>query len=385
MENKLFNEIVGFIRSTFNDEDFITLHEPKFRGNEKKYINKCIDSTFVSTVGEFVNEFENKISEYTNSRYTVVTVNGTEALHLSLLLAGVSVNDEVITQPVTFVATANAISYTGGKPVFVDVDRNTLSISPEKLEEFIKENYELRDKECVNIRTGNILKACVPVHIFGHPAKIDDIINICNKYNVKVIEDSAESLGSLYKNKHTGTFGYMGILSFNGNKIITTGGGGAILTDNEDIAKRAKHLTTQAKVSHPWEYYHNETGYNYRMPNINAALGLAQLEQIEEFVNLKRQLARKYSEFFISIGIDFINEPENSRSNYWLNCIILKNQEERDAFLNYSNKKGVMTRPVWTLMPDLPMFKYCLKSDLSNSKWLQERVVNIPSSAVKIN
>lgn len=382
METFKFKEILTFIRGIYQTDNFIPLHEPKFPGNEKKYINKCIDSTFVSTVGEFVNEFENKISEYTGSRYTVVTVNGTEALHLSLLLAGVSVNDEVITQPVTFVATANAISYTGGKPVFVDVDRNTLSISPEKLEEFIKENYELRDKECVNIRTGNFLKACVPVHIFGHPAKIDDIINICNKYNVKVIEDSAESLGSLYKNKHTGTFGYLGILSFNGNKIITTGGGGAILTDNEDIAKQAKHLTTQAKVSHPWEYYHNETGYNYRMPNINAALGLAQLEQIEEFVNLKRQLAKKYSEFFKSTGIDFINEPENSRSNYWLNCIILNNQEERDAFLNYSNKKGVMTRPVWTLMPDLPMFKDCYKSDLSNSKWLQERVVNIPSSAV---
>lgn len=385
MENKLFKEIIDFIRNTFNPKEFIPLHEPRFWGNEKKYLNRCIDSTFVSSVGEFVDEFEKKIAEYTNSKYTVVTVNGTEALHLALMLAGVRAGDEVITQPVTFVATANAISYTNAKPVFVDVDMDTLSLSPEKLEKFLKENYELRGNDCVNIKTGNILKACVPVHIFGFPARIDDIINICSEYNIKVIEDAAESLGSFYKNRHTGTFGNLGILSFNGNKIITTGGGGAILTDDKEIAKRAKHLTTQAKIKHPWEYNHDVTGYNYRMPNLNAAFGLAQLEQIEEFVNLKRQLAKKYSDFFSSVGIDFINEPKNSRSNYWLNCIIFKNIKERNDFLELSNKNGVMTRPIWTLMPDLPMFRNCLKGDLSNSKWMQERVVNIPSSAVKFN
>jgi len=359
----------------------IPLHEPKFIGNEKEYLNECIDSTFVSSVGKFVDEFEKRIAEYTGSKYAVVTVNGTAALQVALRLAGVSENDEVITQPLTFVATCNAIKYLGANPVFVDVDKDTLGLSPESLERFLNENSVIENNKCVNKKTNNKIKACLPMHTFGHPCKIDKIVEICDKFNISVVEDAAESLGSFYKNKHTGTFGLFGTLSFNGNKIITTGGGGMILTNNEQLARKAKHITTTAKVPHTYEYIHDELGYNYRMPNLNAALGCAQLEQLPKFIENKRELAEKYKRYFEKLDdITFISEPENSFSNYWLNAIILKDKNERDKFLRITNEQGVMTRPIWKLMYKLEMYKDCLRQDCKNAEWLEDRVVNIPSS-----
>jgi perosamine synthetase len=367
----MYKQTVEYIKHLYNQNDFIALHEPHFAGNEKKYINECIDSNFVSSVGEFVNTFEQKIAQYTGAKYAVATVNGTAALHIALILAGVGRGDEVITQPLTFVATANAISYTGARPIFIDVDRETLGLSPKKLEAFLAKNYT------------NKIKACIPMHTFGHPAKIDEIKAVCDRYNIVVVEDAAESLGSFFKNKHTGTFGDLGTLSFNGNKIITTGGGGMIITNNENLAKRAKHITTTAKIPHKWEYLHDETAYNYRLPNINAALGCAQMENLDDFVNKKRKLAQDYKEFFSNTGINFFTEPENACSNYWLNAIILQDRQQRDEFLEYTNNNGVMTRPAWCLMNKLDMYKNCLYDNIENAMWIEERLVNIPSG-VKI-
>ena len=378
----MYETAIDFIRSIYGSERVIPLHEPRFIGNEKKYLNDCIDSTFVSSTGKFVDEFEEKIAKYTGAKYAVATSNGTSALHIALLLANVAKNDEVITQPLTFVATCNAISYCGADPVFIDVDKDTMGLSPSALQTFLEKNTTVTGQQCVNNNTGKIIKACVPMHAFGHPCRIDDIKDICYKYKILLIEDAAESLGSFYKDKHTGTFGQMGVISFNGNKIITGGSGGCVITDNEILAKRAKHLTTTAKVPHKWEYIHDMIGYNYRMPNLNAALIVAQLEQLDKFLSSKRSLANAYKEFFKNSDIRFVTEPENSKSNYWLNAILLKNKEQRDSFLNETNSKGVMTRPIWTLMNKLSMFKDSQCGDLSNAEWLEKRVVNIPSGVI---
>jgi perosamine synthetase len=378
----MFENIVRFIQKTYKTTETIPLHEPRFVGNEKKYLNECIDSTFVSSVGKFVEEFEKKIAEYVGTKFAVATINGTSALHIALLLANVKENDEVITQPLTFVATCNAINYCGAQPVFIDVDRETMGLSPKALQIFLETNTTIQNNQCINNVTGKVIKACVPMHTFGHSCKIDEIKNICDQYRICLIEDCAESLGSLYKDKHTGTFGQIGVMSFNGNKIITAGGGGCIVTNDEVLARKAKHLTTTAKVPHKWEYAHDMIGYNYRMPNLNAALLVAQLENLEIFLLRKRELAIAYSDFFNDTTCQFVKEPIASQSNYWLNAIILKDQEQRDLFLDETNSKGVMTRPIWTLMNKLTMFQNAQCGELTNAEWLEGRVVNIPSGVV---
>ncbi len=377
-----YTPVVDCIRSVYKTDSFIPLHEPRFLGNEKKYLNECIDSTFVSSVGKFVDEFEEKIASYTGAKYAVATSNGTSALHISLLLANVEQNDEVITQPLTFIATCNAISYCNASPVFIDVDKDTMGMSPVALEIFLKENAEVKNQQCVNKSTGKIIKACIPMHTFGHPCRIEEIQKICKEWHIVLVEDSAESLGSFYRGQHTGTFGELGVISFNGNKIITSGGGGCILTNNEDLAKKAKHITTTAKEPHKWEYTHDMVGYNYRMPNLNAALIVAQLEQLDGFLKSKRSLAKIYKKFFQNGDIHFVTDPENAKSNYWLNSIVLKSKDQRDLFLDETNSKGIMTRPIWVLMNKLPMFEKAQCGDLTNSEWLEERVVNIPSSVI---
>jgi len=376
----MFQETIELIQSTFNTTDFIPLHEPRFVGNEKKYLNECIDSTFVSSVGKFVDRFEEEIAQYTGAKYAVATVNGTSALHVSLLLVDVQEGDEVITQPLTFVATCNAISYCGAKSVFVDVDKDTLGMSPNALKVFLDENTELKGGKCINKVTGKTIKACIPMHTFSHPCRIDAIKEICDANHIALVEDAAESLGSYYNGKHTGTFGKVGAISFNGNKIITAGGGGCIITDDEELAKKAKYITTTAKVPHKWEYTHDVVGYNYRMPNLNAALLVAQLENLESFLGNKRELSRAYKDFFEASNIMFLTEPKDSRSNYWLNAVILKDKAERDIFLKETNAKCVMTRPIWTLMNKLEMFKNAQCGLLDNALWLENRAVNIPSS-----
>jgi aminotransferase in exopolysaccharide biosynthesis len=375
--------LVNFIQNIYNTKDFIPLHEPRFIGNEKKYLNDCIDSTFVSSVGKYVDMFEEKFAKKVGAKYAIATVNGTSALHISLLLCDVQRDDEVITQALTFIATCNAIDYIGAKPIFVDVDLDTMGLSPKSLEIFLEKNCEVKNNQCINKTTNKIIKACVPMHTFGHSCKIEEIRYICDTWCIALVEDSAESLGSYYKNKHTGTFGKLGAFSFNGNKIITSGGGGVIVTDDESLAKKAKHLTTTAKIPHPYEYRHNMIGYNYRMPNLNASLLVAQLEQLDNFVESKRKLANKYEEFFKNHDdIEFIKEPQDSKSNYWLQAIILKDIKKRDEFLKFTNKNGVMTRPIWKLMNELEMFKDSQCDELKNSKYLEQRVVNISSSVV---
>ena len=379
----MFEEIISFIRKTYQTKEFIHLHEPRFIGNEKKYLNECIDSTYVSSVGSYVNEFEEIVADLSGVKYAVATSNGTSALHVGLKILGVDESSEVITQSLTFIATANAISYCNASPIFVDVDKDTLGLSPIKLKEFLDEHAVLNDNgECVNKSSRKIIKACVPMHTFGHPCRIDEIIEVCDSYNIAVLEDCAESLGSFYKEKHTGSFGKIGIFSFNGNKIITTGAGGMLVSNDQHIAKKAKHITTTAKVPHPYEFIHDELGYNYRLPNIAAALGLAQMEKLQVFLKSKRELANRYEAFFSDKNVDFISEPNNSRSNYWLNSIILKDRETRDSFLDYSNSKGVMTRPIWKLMNKIEMYKNAQTSNLENSEWLEDRVVNISSSVL---
>ncbi|MGE3591186.1 MAG: LegC family aminotransferase [Arcobacter sp.] len=373
-------KVVDFIKETFNTKEFIALHEPRFIGNEKKYLNDCIDSTFVSSVGKYVDRFEKEFAKTVGSKYAIATVNGTAALHISLLLADVKKDDEVIAQPLTFIATCNAISYIGAKPIFVDVDLDTMGLSPDSLKTFLETNCEIKENICINKTTGKTIKACVPMHTFGHPCKIEEIKEICDMWHIILVEDAAESLGSYYKDKHTGTFGKLGTFSFNGNKIITSGGGGVIVTDDEELAKKAKHLTTTAKVPHSFEYVHDEIGYNYRLPNINAALLVAQLEQLEKFLVSKRNLAQNYKEFFTNKNITFIEEPKGCKSNYWLQAVLLDDKTKRDEFLEFTNKNGVMTRPIWKLMNELEMFKNCQKDNLKNARYLEERVVNIPSS-----
>ncbi len=378
-----YQSIVDFIRELYKSpKDFIPLHAPLFSGNEKKYLNECIDTTFVSSVGKFVDQFEIEIAKYTGATKAVSVVNGTNALHLALKLVGVNAGDEVITQPLTFIATANAISYCNAKPIFLDVDLETMGLSPKALLLFLETETEQKPDGCYNKKTKKRIKACVPMHTFGHPCRIDELVEICNQYQIELVEDAAESLGSYYKGQHTGTFGKVGVLSFNGNKVITTGGGGMLLFNDEKLAQKAKHLTTQAKVPHAWEFVHDEIGYNYRMPNINAAIGVAQLEQIEEMLLSKRKIANAYKEFFLASTLTFFPEPIGAKSNYWLNVLILEDRKSRDQFLEFTNARGVMTRPVWELMSKLPMFKDCQVGDLSNAEWLADRVVNIPSSVI---
>jgi len=376
----MYEKIVTFIQDTFATKNFIPLHEPRFIGNEKKYLNECLDSTFVSSVGAYVDRFEKEFALQVGCKYAIATVNGTAALHVSLVLMGVGVDDEVITQPLTFIATCNAITYCGAKPIFVDVDKETLGLSPEALSRFLDEHAKIKNNQCVNKTTGKVIKACVPMHTFGYPCRIDEIKAICDTWHIGLIEDAAESLGSYFKDQHTGTFGKVGAFSFNGNKIITSGGGGVIVTNDEALAKRAKHITTTAKVSHKWEFVHDEVGFNYRLPNLNAALLVAQLEQVNYFLENKRALSKIYEDFFESLDVQFIKEPKDSKANYWLNAIMLDTKEQRDLFLEYTNSHGVMTRPIWTLMNKLEMFKACQCGDLSNAIYFEERIVNIPSS-----
>ena len=376
----MYTDVISFIRKTYNTPtDFIPLHEPRFNGNEKKYVMDTIDSTFVSSVGKYVDRFEEIIREYTGAKYAVAVVNGTAALHMSLLLAGVKKDDLVVTQALSFIATCNAISYIGAEPIFVDVDKARLGMSYDALRKFLS-GVELVNDVAIHKESGRKVAACVPMHTFGHPVEIDKIVELCNQYNIPVVEDAAESLGSTYKNKQTGTFGLLGTYSFNGNKTITCGGGGIIVTNNDELGKQAKHLTTQAKVPHRWEYVHDHIGYNYRCPNLNAALACAQLEQLDTFLNNKRITAKEYKKFFNNSTIDFIEEPINSKSNYWLNAILLPSHEERNTFLTETNDNGIMTRPIWALMHRLEMFKDCIHDGLFNSLDIENRLVNIPSS-----
>lgn len=381
-----FDKIISAVREVYETKQgFIPLHTPVFKGNEKKYVNETIDSTFVSSVGAFVNKFEEEIANFTGTKYGVAISNGTSALHLALMVSGVQPGDEVITQPLTFVATANAISHAGAIPVFVDVDKDTMGMSPASLQEFL-DNYTMLNDQgiCINKTTGRKISACVPMHTFGFPTRIDEIASICKKNSIVLVEDAAESLGSTYKNVHTGNFGLTSVLSFNGNKTITCGGGGAILTNDEDVAKKAKHLSTTAKLPHKWEFVHDDVAYNYRMPNLNAALACAQLEQLEKFLRIKRELACYYKEFFRDVeGVHFATEIKDAKANYWLNTIIFDDPVKKEEFLAYSNEHGVMTRPIWRLMNKLPMYSNCFKTALDNAEYLEERVVNIPSSVIE--
>lgn len=373
--------MVSFVREHFNTNQFIPLHEPRFRGNEKKYLGETIDSTFVSSVGAFVDQFEHMMQDITGAAKSIAVVNGTASLQVALRLAGVKKDEEVITQALTFIATANAIVYNNAIPVFVDVDLDTMGLSPVALEEFLEEFGELRENGCYNKSTGRRIAACMPMHTFGFPVHLDEIVTICNKWNILLVEDAAESLGSYYKGKHTGTIGLISGFSFNGNKIVTCGGGGAIVTNNTELGIQAKYLTTTAKRPHPYEFFHDELGYNFRMPNLNAALACAQLESLNGFLEDKRNLAHKYAEFFKESGIKFRQETSDTKANYWLMCVELNNKSERDDFLKSTNEQGVMTRPIWDLMYRLPMYAHCQRDAQKNAEFLVERIVNIPSSA----
>lgn len=374
-------EVIDFIRQLYGTKEFIPLAVPVFAGNEKNYLEECIDTTFVSSVGKFVDRFEKDMAEYAGCKRAVVCVSGTNALHMSMMLVGVERDDEVLTQALTFIATCNAISYIGAHPVFIDVDKSTMGLSPNALKEWLVKNAEVKNGQCYNKNTGRRVKACVPMHTFGHPVRIEEIANLCEEYHIELVEDAAESIGSLYKGKHTGTFGKIGAISFNGNKTITTGGGGMMLFNDEELAAHAKYLTTQAKVPHRWEFRHDHIGYNYRMPNINAALGCAQLENLDKFIESKRQLALEYGEYFKNVAdIQFFTEPEDSFSNYWLQAVILKDKDAQQEFLQQTNDNGVMTRPIWELMNRLPMFEHSENDGLKNTIWFADRVVNIPSS-----
>ncbi len=375
--------LIAFIKNTYNDREYIPLHEPVFFGKEKDYLIHTINSTFVSSVGDFINEFENAVRNYTNSKYAIATVNGTSALHVALKLAGVKSKDEVITQSLTFVATCNAIRYCDAEPIFADVSKKTLSLCSSSVKMFLQENCEMRDDGlCWNKKSNKIVRACLPMHTFGFPAELDQLKKLCDKYNICLVEDAAESLGSKYKKKHTGTIGKLSAISFNGNKIITTGGGGMILTDDKNLARKAKHLTTTAKVNHKWDYLHDNVGFNYRLPNINAALGVAQMELLPKILNAKRMLAQKYQDWGEKNGFQFIKEQENSKANYWLNTILTNDLTERNYVLEKTNNSGVRTRPAWYPMHKLNINLKFQKTDLSNTNWLNDRLINLPSSAI---
>lgn len=377
----MYKNVVDFIHQLYQTDEFVPLHTPLFIGNEKKYMNECIDTTFVSSVGKFVDRFEEMVAAYTGAKKAVVCVSGTNALHMAMMLVGVQRDDEVLTQALTFIATCNAISYIGAHPVFIDVDRDTMGLSPDAMKAWLVKNAEIKNGQCYNKRTGRRVKACVPMHTFGHPTKLDELVALCHEYHIELVEDAAESMGSFYKGRHTGTFGRVSAISFNGNKTITTGGGGMLLFQDEELGILAKHLTTQAKIPHRWDFVHDQIGYNYRMPNINAALGCAQMENLERYIENKRATANEYNNFFADIpNVDFFTEPIECRSNYWLNVVLLQDRRAQQDFLAFTNDHGVMTRPVWQLMNKLDMFKHCETDGLVNTCWFEERIVNIPSS-----
>ncbi len=382
--SEFFAEFVSVVRDMFSTEEFIPLHAPRFEGREKEFVLQALDSTFVSSVGHFVTEFETMLADYTGAEFAIATSSGTAALHTALHLSGVEYGEEVITVPLTFVATCNAIRYCGAEPVFVDVEWGSLGLCPDSLLEFLNDSAEVRDDGlCWNIHSNKVIRACVPVHNLGHPTRINNIQEICAQYNIDLIEDAAESLGSLLDGTHTGLIGRVGVFSFNGNKIVTTGGGGALITHDKNLAQRARHCTTTAKQAHPWLFLHDELGFNYRLPNINAALGCGQLEQLPEYVDKKRALARRYREWIgDDSSVEFVVEPQGARSNYWLNAILFENREVRDQFLKYTNDLGVMTRPIWTPMHTLPMYKSCQHGDLSTAEAIEASLVNIPSSVI---
>ena len=381
LDNKKNTNTIKFIRDTFSSKDkFIPLHEPRFVGNEKKYLLDTIDSTFVSSVGAYVDKFESMMQNISQTQKAIAVVNGTSGIQVALRLVGVKAGDEVLTQALTFVATANAIVYNGAKPVFLDVDLDTMGLSPVSIQNFLEEYGEIREEGCYNKKTGNKIAACLPMHTFGFPVRIKELIRICEEWKIPVVEDAAESLGSEYKGQPTGSFGEVGVFSFNGNKIVTSGGGGAIVTNNTDLGIKAKYLTTTAKQPHAYEYVHDELGYNYRMPNLNAALACAQLEKLNWFLEKKRELAKSYKEFFEGTEVKFRTELPETKANYWLMCVELENRKARDLFLKETNEAKVMTRPIWELMFRLPMYQDCLKDEQLNAKFLVDRIVNIPSS-----
>lgn len=383
--NLFVNRIVDVLSTVLHGpEKFVPLHTPEFAGNEIKYLTNCIESNFVSSVGEYVDLFEKKLADYTGVKRAIVTVNGTAALHACLLLSGVVAGDEVLVPTFTFIATANAVRYCGATPHFIDVTEETLGVDPVKLLRYLEKNFVVKFGACQNKRTGAIVRSIVPMHSFGHPVDMDPLVDICAEFAIEIVEDAAESLGSYYKNTHTGNFGKLAALSFNGNKIVTTGGGGAILTNDEELGHLAKHLTTTAKVPHKWELNHDRIGFNYRMPALNAALGCAQLEQLSRFVSQKRALAEKYCAAFSTLtGVKFYRESSFATSNYWLNTLILdeENSSQRDALLQQTNDIGIMTRPAWSLMHKLPMYEACPRMDLAVAESLERRLINIPSSA----
>jgi perosamine synthetase len=371
---------ISFIQECFQTKDFIPLHAPKFNANEKKYLINTIDTTFVSSVGAYVDRFEEMMKKISKTKSAIAVVNGTSGIKVALHLCGVREGDEVITQALTFVATANAIAYNGATPIFLDVDLDTMGLSPIAVSDFLDEFGELRDDGCYNKKSGKKISACLPMHTFGFPVHLDELKVLCDIWKIPIVEDAAESLGSEYKNNPTGSYGDLGVFSFNGNKIVTSGGGGVIVTNNEHFGQKGKHLTTTAKVQHPYEFFHDEMGFNYRMPNLNAALACAQLEQLNSFLANKRELALRYKSFFDDCGINFRVETPHTKANYWLMCVELESQKERDLFLAQTNGAKVMTRPIWKLMFRLPMYQYCQRDEQKNALFLEERIVNIPSS-----
>ncbi|MGQ7274401.1 LegC family aminotransferase [Marinobacter sp. V034] len=373
------NRLVEFVKNYYGTNEFIPLHAPVFKGNEQAYVANTIASTFVSSVGAYVSRFEQDLAAYTGSESAVATVNGTAALHVCLKLAGVSPGDLVITQALTFVATCNAIKYCGAEPVFVDVDETNLGLCPTALDEWLQVHADLDSSgNCVERETGRLISACLPMHTFGHPSNLAGLVRVCGRWNITLVEDAAESLGSFYKGRHTGTFGKLAAVSFNGNKIITTGGGGMILCDSK-TAERAKHLTTTAKKPHSFEYVHDEVGFNYRLPNINSALGVAQMEQLPGFLAEKRALAAEYRQLLKGTELQFVDEPEDCTSNFWLNAVLCPDHESRDHLIELTNANSVMTRPVWQLMCDLPMYENCTRGKLNTSRSIAQRLVNLPS------
>lgn len=375
-------DLTDFIRELYHVSDgTVPLHAPKFYGREKEYLVDCINSTYVSTIGGYVDRFEKMACELSGARYAIATVNGTAALHAALVVAGVNRGDEVLTQSLTFVATANAIRYCGGEPVFLDVDRDTLGLDPEAVQVFLETETKMKNGCCYNRNSGKRIAACVPMHTFGHPCKIQLLTSLCAERNIPVVEDAAEAVGSYHGDTHCGTNGVAGVFSFNGNKIVTSGGGGMIVTNNTNFAEKVRYLTTTAKKQHPYLYEHTEVGFNYRMPNINAALACAQLEQLNTFLSDKRELASCYRQYFKNTKWQFVTEPTGCRSNYWLNAVVLPDRKFRDLFLETTNKAGIMTRPVWILLNKLEMYAHCQTDSLDNARYLEDRLVNLPSSA----
>lgn len=376
------SQLSEFIRSLYQTNEFIPLHAPTFGEQEKRNVLDTIESTFVSSVGEYVTSFENQVEAFTGAHRAIATVNGTAALHAALYMAGVQSGDYVITQALTFVATCNAIHHMGAEPIFIDVAYQTMGMCPIALESFLEEHAITDGQNCIHKTSKRKIRACVPMHTFGHPVQLDELLAICNKWNIELVEDAAESLGSFYKGQHTGTKARFSALSFNGNKIITTGGGGMLLCADESEGHRAKHITTTAKASHPYEFYHDEPGFNYRMPNLNAALGCAQMSHLETFIEKKRELAEQYKAFFKGSNFQFMDEPSECRSNFWLNAILCEHSDLRNTVIEEQNNAGIMCRPAWHLMTRLPMFERCPRGKLTVSEDIQSRLVNIPSSPI---